>query len=372
MTNAALAPLRHRILCVEDDARLRRLLVEDLTEAGYDVLAAASAREAAYGFMLHAPALIVCDIRMPGMDGFDFYERLRRLEPGLFGTVFIFLTALADRDNELRGRRLGADDYITKPVDYEILREVIRIRLAGHHPAPPPPPANLDQARALEAWIAGADPVPHADLTSALRDRFAAAGRHHFPSADPELGNTLNALPLGLLILDGTGLVDYANERAATMLGRPRADIRGSRPPPALADFAHAHLRRANRQPALVSASHLTLQANAAPVPAIARLAQSNGGSSRLTVLLPGTPAIPLMFGDMLRGLFGLTAAEGSLATQIGQGAQLADVAAQRGVSQQTVRAQLKSVFGKTGVARQSELVRVLLTLQMAAGLVEP
>ena len=87
-----------------------------------------------------------------------------------------------------------------------------------------------------------------------------------------------------------------------------------------------------------------------------------------MTVLLPSPPGAPPAFGDLLHVLFGLTPAEGVLAAHIGAGANLADVATIRGVTLDTVRAQLKSVFGKVGVTRQADLVRTLLGLQMAAG----
>jgi CheY-like chemotaxis protein len=58
------------------------------------------------------PQLVLCDIALPIMSGFEVLERLNDLAPRLGHLPFIFLTALADRDNELRGRRLGADDYV--------------------------------------------------------------------------------------------------------------------------------------------------------------------------------------------------------------------------------------------------------------------
>ena len=68
---------------------------------------------------------------MPGMSGFDVLERLTALAPRFARVPFVFLTALADRQHELKGRRLGADDYITKPIDFDLLVAIIRARLAG-------------------------------------------------------------------------------------------------------------------------------------------------------------------------------------------------------------------------------------------------
>jgi DNA-binding NarL/FixJ family response regulator len=77
------------------------------------------------------PDLVLSDISMPVMSGFELLERLTALEPRFAKMPFIFLTALTDRDNELKGRHLGADDYVTKPIDFEVLGTIINARLAG-------------------------------------------------------------------------------------------------------------------------------------------------------------------------------------------------------------------------------------------------
>jgi len=68
---------------------------------------------------------------MPAMTGFEVLERLNEIAPRLGHIPFIFLTALADRESELKGRRLGADDYVTKPIDFDRLLFIIDARLAG-------------------------------------------------------------------------------------------------------------------------------------------------------------------------------------------------------------------------------------------------
>jgi len=66
---------------------------------------------------------------MPEMTGFEVLERLTALAPQFDAMPFVFLTALPDRDTELKGRRLGADDFVTKPIDFEILATIIEARL---------------------------------------------------------------------------------------------------------------------------------------------------------------------------------------------------------------------------------------------------
>jgi len=76
-----------------------------------------------------SPDLVLCDISIPGMDGFEVMASLTTLAPQHRNVPFVYLTARTDRDDELKGRRLGADDYVTKPVDFEILAAIIEARL---------------------------------------------------------------------------------------------------------------------------------------------------------------------------------------------------------------------------------------------------
>ena len=92
-----------------------------MTERGFDVQLAHDGREGFSAILKTMPDLVLSDISMPVMSGFELLERLTSLAPR-FGTMpFVFLTALTDRDNELKGRQLGADDYVTKPIDFDVL-----------------------------------------------------------------------------------------------------------------------------------------------------------------------------------------------------------------------------------------------------------
>lgn len=122
---------RRKILCVEDDRETAALIAEELTERGFDVATAHSGQEGLLAIMHSTPDLVLCDISMPTMTGFEFLERLNALSPRLGRIPFVFLTALPGRDNELRGRLLGADDYIVKPIDFERLTYIIDARIAG-------------------------------------------------------------------------------------------------------------------------------------------------------------------------------------------------------------------------------------------------
>lgn len=118
-----------RILVVEDHEPLLQAIRMVLERAGYTVLTATDGEEALKVLEKHAyPDLIVADIMMPHMDGYAFYNAVRARPEGL--TIpFIFLTARGTREDILRGKMMGAEDYLTKPFDPEELLVVVRSRL---------------------------------------------------------------------------------------------------------------------------------------------------------------------------------------------------------------------------------------------------
>lgn len=120
-----------KILCIEDDRETAALIAEELVDRGYDVTIAHDGREGLAAILRIMPDLVLSDISMPVMSGFELLERLIALAPRFSNMPFVFLTALTDRDNELKGRHLGADDYVTKPIDFDLLAAIITARLAG-------------------------------------------------------------------------------------------------------------------------------------------------------------------------------------------------------------------------------------------------
>lgn len=117
------------IVCIEDDRDTAALIAEDLTERGYGVKVAHDGRAGLQILLDTPPDLVLADISMPVMSGFEVLEHLTSHAPRFGKIPFVFLTALADRDNELKGWRLGADDYVTKPVDFEVLAALVAARL---------------------------------------------------------------------------------------------------------------------------------------------------------------------------------------------------------------------------------------------------
>jgi DNA-binding response OmpR family regulator len=125
-----MAPARKRILCIEDDRETAALLEEDLTERGFEVQVAHDGAAGLAAILAGHPDLVLCDVSMPAMSGFDVLDQLTSLSPRFRDMPFLFLTALTDRDNELKGRTRGADDYVHKPIDFDVLAAIIQARLA--------------------------------------------------------------------------------------------------------------------------------------------------------------------------------------------------------------------------------------------------
>ncbi|MEO5374363.1 MAG: response regulator [Alphaproteobacteria bacterium] len=118
------------ILCIEDDPILRKQIVEELRFSDYETLEATNGREGLAAVIAHKPDLVLSDVMMPEMDGYAFVETLRNEHPELADIPVVLLTALADREQVIKGKRLGVEDYVTKPVDYELLLATIEARLA--------------------------------------------------------------------------------------------------------------------------------------------------------------------------------------------------------------------------------------------------
>jgi len=116
-----------KILVVEDDASMRDLLRMHLAAAGYDVSVAEDGIAAGYAVLQSTPDLILCDIEMPNMDGFQFVAALRE-DKSLPKIPVIFLTSQEEGDT--RARELGAI-FLTKPVLADWLLTEVQRALAG-------------------------------------------------------------------------------------------------------------------------------------------------------------------------------------------------------------------------------------------------
>ncbi|MGB9615627.1 MAG: response regulator transcription factor [Fervidobacterium sp.] len=115
-----------KLMIVEDDKKLRRLLEIELEHAGYEVVSYENGLDAIEEFRNEKPELVILDIMLPDMDGYEVAKSLRKLSPDV---LILMLTALGMKKDKLEGFESGADDYMTKPFDNEELLARIRALL---------------------------------------------------------------------------------------------------------------------------------------------------------------------------------------------------------------------------------------------------
>jgi DNA-binding response OmpR family regulator len=146
--------MKKQILLVDDDTLMRRSLTFGLDRAGYKTISAASAEDALEITRRQPIDLVILDINMPGMNGLDALEHFKKQA----NIPVIFLTARRRDLDEIVGLELGADDYITKPVNLDVL--LARIKAVFRRMELTPPPSALIEGT-LSSGDLIVDPVAH-------------------------------------------------------------------------------------------------------------------------------------------------------------------------------------------------------------------
>lgn len=159
--------MQRQILLVDDEPQLLFSMREYLGRVGYGVTAAEGGEEALQTLMASPPDLIISDIMMEGIDGFEFQRRVRALTGA--GMPFIFLTAKGDLRDRLEGLRGGADDYVVKPFEPEELEARVASLLNRVERTRQEERRELESLRArILAEIASRMRAPVANLTAHL------------------------------------------------------------------------------------------------------------------------------------------------------------------------------------------------------------
>jgi CRP/FNR family transcriptional regulator, cyclic AMP receptor protein len=120
--------MKPNILLIEDNEPIRENTAELLELSNYKVMTACNGRDGFDVAIKYIPDLILCDVVMPEMDGYQFYECIKK-HPPLNKTRFIFITALNEKKDIDRAIKMGVADYIIKPFTGEYLLEVLRKNL---------------------------------------------------------------------------------------------------------------------------------------------------------------------------------------------------------------------------------------------------
>jgi two-component system phosphate regulon response regulator PhoB len=124
-----------KVLVVEDESDIRQMLLQQLRGAGFDVVGVGTAHEALDSARTEGPDLILLDLMLPDMDGFEVCKRLRR-DPMTERIPVVMVSARASEMDRVLGLELGADDYITKPFSPRELVLRIRRSIERQQPAP--------------------------------------------------------------------------------------------------------------------------------------------------------------------------------------------------------------------------------------------
>lgn len=307
------------ILCCEDEPQLLRDISDELQAAGYRVAEARDGVEL-FGFLdTSTPDLMLCDIMMPGLDGYGVLARLRREYPHLAHVPLVFLSALSMTDAIIRGKRTGADDYLTKPINYDLLLSTIEARLR-----------QTVQARAG---------ITHA----------AGIGQH-----------LLDTLTVGVMIFTPGGKLTRTNPIADRMIGQNDAPIRNLLAEQVRTMGAYA-LAGTEEGRALMLDDTLSFIAQLHACPRNPVIGTPAMVMAFLTTPKAQEPLSP----TALASLFNLTPTEARVARLLASGLRPEEVARELGVAATTIAFHLRNVFAKTGTHRQADLVALLLSLPL-------
>lgn len=120
--------MKYRILLVDDEVDILEFLSYNLIKEGFEVVTACDGRDGVAKAMEFKPHLIILDVMMPEMDGFEACKQIRSMDE-IKDTLILFLTALASDNSQIEGFNIGADDYITKPIRVQVLISRIKAML---------------------------------------------------------------------------------------------------------------------------------------------------------------------------------------------------------------------------------------------------
>ncbi|XGA78672.1 response regulator [Halomonas sp. CH40] len=353
------APL---VLCAEDHHELRRDLCDELREAGYRVIEASDGEEA-LAHLKAMPDIILCDITMPRLNGYSLLERVRSDFPQLADTPFIFLTALSQRYDVIEGKRLGADDYLVKPIDYDLLLVTLEARLRQ---------VNRMRAKSTEELDHLRQGIHHL-RTESSQNAFEAAK------------SALDMMAVGVVLLNDQSQPLLTN-RAALRLNLGQAPFHQVPSLESLSDATSRQLHQAVREGIHANHQHkehtrclrlsrlgehgikqgVTEQAVTENSDLMVFISSLANGADTSQI-----PAVAVMLIDpaqrvqlpepLLAELFGFTPTETSIAMRLADGQRKEDIAEQMEISTTTVAFHLRNLFQKTDTRRQAELIAVIL-----------
>lgn len=339
---------RGLILCVEDEDELRSDLAEELEDAGYTVVEARNGEQALEQIRVIHPDLILCDINMPSGNGYALLESLQQQFPHMADVPFVFLTALADPREVVEGKKRGADDYLVKPIDFDLLLATID--------------ARLRQVASIRQCVMDGANLPDTST-------------HAKGGTRDGLFRTLDYISLGVVMLDRNGRVEFANRAARTLASEGKGISIGTtlviddpQAAKALSQGIGGLLEAGAYRDNLPASVSIPRPEGQRDILALALPLQTTGRAlaDAIAVFLCDPNTRSPVPDNVLANLFGLTPAEAQVATLLAQGRRTDQIADALGVSPTTVAFHVRNLLGKTHTHRQTDLVALLLTGPMA------
>lgn len=345
----SLASTNPIILCVEDEVDLREILAEEMRDAGYQVIEAADGEEALIVLKHTKPDLILCDILMPRMGGYQLLQHIRTGYPELAHVPFIFLSAQDQVEQIVSGKHAGADDYLVKPVNFDLMLATID--------------ARLRQVQRLHAQL---NPQTKAVSSSALESGIGTS------KVLQRISKTLDFISSGIVLLDGTAQTLFINNTAKTVINTALC--------PEIAIMVKQHGEQTMWQHATIRQALVAAKRGEDYSEFLSLACQQGQHDVLLTICALSVensnsddPAVALFFSHRghselvpfkaLEALFQLTPMESRVAWAFAQGMRSEEIAQTFNISMTTVAFHKRNIFQKTQTNRQADLVALLLTL---------
>lgn len=345
------------ILYIEDEPDLRDDVAEELEDAGMKVIQAGDGEQALQILQKIRPDLILCDITMPGMSGYDLLQRLRQTRADLVDIPFVFLTAQTDPKQIVDGKRAGADDYLIKPVDFDLMLATIQARITQIE--------RIRQRHVIE--VKGVQDALRELHTQRTRDTF-----EHITRA-------FDYVSFGIVLLGADAAVRFSNRAARSMAN----SVAG------MCLDGVVRLEGTRQTQAFRTAFDAASRVSDPTEDFIECLSIARSGGQRDILLMvcalachheqdPNEPIVMVIMADpahrqpiaasALESLFGLTPTEAQIANAFADGRRSEEIARQFSISLTTVNFHKRNLFEKTGTNRQADLIALLLSLPVSAG----
>ncbi len=158
-----------KILCVEDEQDIRENIAEILRDEGFEVFEADNGKRGFESFLQNKPDLVLSDIMMPELDGYGLLQLIRESKNVRNNSVpFIFLTALGQKDNVIKGVNLSANDYLVKPIDFELMIAKVREKTANSLRVEDIHSRNINNLKSQVALVLPQDVFSYLDIISQI------------------------------------------------------------------------------------------------------------------------------------------------------------------------------------------------------------